>query len=158
MCSASTRPRRAATLRLSFLLVPPRQSRVLAFMFSGKLLVRKSSSESNAPIAVKSSSTVIVVLSYKGVKCVMWKWWGVHNATMCITRADKMSIMRTDKVSIIPKNLIPTSRLTWSHLPRAGNELLTVHHALQNCRDGDAPPNLDAIMRSDTLAPDRQIC
>jgi hypothetical protein len=76
-------------------------------MFSGKHLVRKSSSESNAPIAVKSSSTVIVVLSYKGVECVMWKWWGVHNATMCITRADKMSITRTDKVSIIQKKFDP---------------------------------------------------
>lgn len=124
MCSASARPRREATLRLSFLLLPPRQSRVLAFMFSGKLLVRKSSSESNASISVRSSSTVIVMLSYKGVKCVMWKWWGVHNATMCITR--------TDKVSIIRKDSIPTSErkccshavgLTWSYLPRAGNEL-----------------------------------
>jgi hypothetical protein len=69
---------------------------------------------------------------------------GVHNATMCITRTDKMSIMCTDKVSIIPKNSIPTSKcsavgLTWSHLPRAGNELLTVHHPPWNCRDGDAP-------------------
>ena len=63
-------------------------------MFSGKLLVRKSSLESNASIAVRSSSTVIVVLSYKGVECVMWKWWGVHNATMRITRTDKVSIIR----------------------------------------------------------------
>jgi hypothetical protein len=51
---------------------------------------------SNASIAVRSSSPVIVVLSYKGVKYVMWKWWGVHNATT-----------RTDKVSIIWKKVDP---------------------------------------------------
>ncbi|KAH8621014.1 hypothetical protein IG631_23674 [Alternaria alternata] len=66
MRSASTRPRRAATLRLSFLLVPPRQGRGPAFKFSGKHLVRKPSSESNASVCVRSSSTVIVVLSYRG--------------------------------------------------------------------------------------------
>jgi hypothetical protein len=48
-------------------------------------------------------------------------------------------ITRTYKVSIIRKKSIPTSKLTccshavgltWSHLLRAGNELLTVHTTL----------------------------